>query len=746
MFGLDLGAVVFSRGFRTVRAPFAVCVVTTVLALFPLIHIQTFYFWDDSAAVFVPGWYHIGTELLAGRFPALSPDMWPGGNIAAEAQLSLWNPIMLANHVLVALMPDVAVAATVVKIEFMVLMALGVYLLCREYGARQWPSATVAVLLPFAGFTLYFDASAWAISMISFAWIPHLWWAARKCADGRLNPVVPVFFGIMAMTCGSPYGALGAAAVVASVLFERAVQRSWSSCVRLLLIGVAIAMSAVVVYVPLVLAGEVSFRGDRSITNTGFMVAALGDLLNLSSPTYTPNEASINGLRLMVPYAFLGWFVLPLLPWLRWSAVRANLRARSALFAFCVGYALFATGPGQVWLFRWPMRVVDYVYLPVCVFVALALSAGLRADRVRRRAFGTAVLIGIQAALAFSATPEQAGRHAAAAVILAGLSAAAVFVALHRERLLPVVLTLGTAVVLFAQLTWYPINASFTAYRLPHNVQQLRDRFAGYEGNTFTVSHVSPGDPHTHPDGLWRDMLAGSMYEVAGVTSLNSYTGMGYAPLNNGLCMHPSGATCPEAFHRLFAVDPETGVPVADLLRVQNVVVRNGFVPNGEADEPPAGWQVLSHDEHATVFRRAAPLPWPQGRVSWTSPGLEVLDDRRQPRRPDEEIRYRGEGTVTLAALAWPGVTASVDGKDVPVRRGPMGIITVDLPKSSDGATLRLGFSPPGFSYGIPLLAGAVLLGLLHGLAYRMKRRRRPDEPASTTRPSPAPRDLVTTR
>ncbi|WP_143116445.1 hypothetical protein [Lentzea xinjiangensis] len=98
---------------------------TFVLALFPLTNVQTFYFWDDSAAVFVPGWHHIGTELLAGRFPVLSPDMWPGGNIAAEAQLSLWNPIMLANYVVVALMPDLAVAATMVKLEFMVLMGTG---------------------------------------------------------------------------------------------------------------------------------------------------------------------------------------------------------------------------------------------------------------------------------------------------------------------------------------------------------------------------------------------------------------------------------------------------------------------------------------------------------------------------------------------------------------------------------------------------------------------------------------------
>lgn len=76
--------------------------------------------------------------------------------------------------------------------------------------------------------------------------------------------------------------------------------------------------------------------------------------------------------------------------------------------------------------------------------------------------------------------------------------------------------------------------------------------------------------------------------------------------------MFPNGATCPDAFRRLFAVEPGTGVPVADLPRVENVLVRNDFVPGG-IGEPPAGRRVLSRGEHATAFRRDASLPRPDG-------------------------------------------------------------------------------------------------------------------------------------
>lgn len=704
--------------------PAGVCVTAAVLGLLPLVHLRVFYFWDDSAAVFVPSWHHIGSELLAGRFPALSPGLWQGGNIAAEAQLSLWNPVMLANDVLVALMPDLAVSAALVKIEFLVLLALGVYLLCREYGARRGASAAVAVLLPFAGFTLYFDASAWAVSMISFAWVPHLWWSARRCADGRSNPLLPAFFGIMAMTCGSPYGALGVGAVLAAVLAERLLVRAWRSCPRLLLVGLAIAMTGVVVYFPLVLAGEVSFRTTDTAVNDGFMVTGLGDLVNLSSPTFLPHVRASQLDHLTVPYAFLGWFVLPLVPWLRWSALRGTLRERAALPVFCAAYVLITTGPSRLWLFRWPMRLIDYAYLPVCVTVALLLSAGLHRSAVRRRALGSAGLIGVQAVLAFSATPAQAVRHLAAAVLVGGLCAAAVAAARYRERLLPGVLVLGTVIVLFVQLTWYPVNAAFTPWRMPHDVAALRDRFSRYQGNTFTVADVRPGDPQAYPGGIWKDALAGSMYAVAGVHSLNSYTGIGFVEYSDALCLGPSGSSCADSYRRLWQVAPVAGVPLADLLRLETVVVRNGYLPGGTGvTVPPPGWRVASHDDQATVLRRIAEVPWPSGRVSWQAPGLTVAGDR-QDGGPGEEIRYRGGGTLVVAGLAWPGTTAEVDGRAVPVRRGVAGLITVELPATDREAVLRLGFREPGFSYGVPLLVGGVLLALLHGLAVRLGRRR----------------------
>ena len=70
-----------------------------------------FYLTDDSAAQFLPSWYHLGELLRSGQFPLLDPTLWAGGNIAAEALFGIWNPVLLATMVLVSPMPNLVVAS-----------------------------------------------------------------------------------------------------------------------------------------------------------------------------------------------------------------------------------------------------------------------------------------------------------------------------------------------------------------------------------------------------------------------------------------------------------------------------------------------------------------------------------------------------------------------------------------------------------------------------------------------------------
>ena len=423
----------------------AVAVVVALAAQLPVLRTRIFYFWDDSASYFLPTWHLIGERLRDGTFSLLDSDMWVGGNWVAEGQLGIFNPLVLANSLLVSFLPDLAVAALVVKTEHLVILAAGVYLLAREYGARPAAAAAVAVALPFSGYTLYWDAQNWPASLLGFIFLPHLWWTCRRFARGRLHPVFPLIVGYLAITSGSPYGALGVILVLATVAVERLALRDWRSVLRLAIVGGSIGLVGAIVFLPLLGIQPIGYRTRTGVENTGFLRPELGQLLNLSSPSYVAPVRSWGPPS--TPITYLAWFVLPLLPWFAWSSLR-RARPLTGLFFFGGVYLLLALGPSNAWLFRWPARLIEYVFLPVCVIVALLLSPGLRTDHIRARAFGSAALIALGTYLAWANAPLHPRRHIAAGVAVAVLVALVLLAARRRPPLVVPVLMAGTVAVL----------------------------------------------------------------------------------------------------------------------------------------------------------------------------------------------------------------------------------------------------------------------------------------------------------
>ena len=133
---------------------------------------------------------------------------------------------------------------------------------------------------------------------------------------------------------------------------------------------------------------------------------------------------------------------------------------------------------------------------------------------------------------------------------------------------------------------------------------------------------------------------------------------------------------------------------MADLLRLETVVVQNDLP--GVADVAvPDGWRVAERSAAVTVLRREATLPHPQGRLSDAPVGTVVADDVSAARGEVVRITDGPGGTLTFARLAWPGYTARVDGAELPVRQGPAGLLTVDVPAGAH--ELTLAWSPPAF-------------------------------------------------
>ena len=718
-----------------------VSAVVAVLAQIPLLTNRFFYLWDDSAAEFLPVWHRIGTDLLAGHWNPLVPGMWNGGNFAAEALFGIWNPVELLDSVLTALTGDLLIAAIVIKTQFLVLLTLGIYAVCREYRAGRAAAAVVAVALPFSGFTLYFDAASWIAGLMGFAWTAHFWWSARRYMRGRLNPAVPIVFGLLIVTTGNPYGLLGMVVVACALAVESLAAHDRHAILRLAGVSAVAASAAALVFLPLVLSAAVTTRSPGSgIMNTGFLVPGVGDLLNLSAPAYLPHSVSWHMAFWSVPATYLAWFIAPLAPWLDWRRVMRQPRTLIGVGLLAVVYLAMAVGPSQIWLFRWPLRVIEYAYLGLCIVLARALTAPPRTDLARRRTVATAVIILVGGYLSWSAQPGRAVTVIAATALVGALSWLMVR-KVRAGRPLSRLLIGGTVAVLGFQAVAFPANQNVTDWHPQHDVASMKQHFGTlYQGNTLMV-----GDPLTEADRLgrrrvWHDLPGGSLLQVAGVTSLNNYTGVSYRAYMRHLCMSYYGGTCQSLYTNLWRKDTDSPARLADLLRLQTVVVQTQqhvldalkppVVPGKKPAKPltvPAGWSVRALDDHTALLHRLKPLPWPDGRVSYTAASAHVTADDVASDGVGETVRYTGSGEVRIAALLWPGWRATVDGRQVQLKGTDVGIIKVLLPPSRrGGSTLKLSFRPPGYKIGEAMaLLGLCLAALIIALWYRYRYRYR---------------------
>ncbi|WP_190823347.1 GtrA family protein [Saccharopolyspora pogona] len=698
------------------RSAVGVGVAVALLSQVPVLVNPSFYFWDDSAAQFLPMWHRLGERLLAGDWPlGLDLDSWMGGNLAAESLFGIWNPVHLLDCLLVVWLGDLAIGAAVVKTQFLVTLGVGTFLLCRCYGADRGISSVLAVALPVSGFVLYFQAATWAGGLMGFAWLPWAWWALRRVLDGRLPAFVAWVLCYLCVSAGDPYGVLALGAVFAGLLAETG--RNWPRIRRLVLVGVAVAASLPLIFFPVLETSAVGWRSGRELFNIGQLVPGIGDLLNASTPSFVPQILSFGTFRMSVPATYFAWFAVPLLAWLDWRSAGALWRRCrcAALIAGC--YFLLCLGPSNVWLFRWPLRHVVVLHLAMAVLLAVSLSHGLRTDHFKVRLACSAGTVLLGGYLSFAAWPSLAPKHLMSLGMISALLAAVLI--LHRKQLMAAVLHLGTACALALQMLWFPANRDVAVYNFPASIAELRSRYAEFHGGTVLQiadrNLIPPDDVASR--SAWKHLLFGNMHAAAGVASLVSYTGIGHDALHTRLCLSYYGATCPQAYDRLWQPDG-----LVDRLKVTHVVVQRRL---REVPEAPAGWKVTRRDADVVVLNRETALPWPGGRLS-AGHGVQVLDDRQHGQR-HETVRFgrtEDRAELVFARLAWPGYQATVDGRRVPVAGTDAGLLTVRLPPGLTGGTLALSWSPPGFALHLLLACTGALLALALSVAGLQRGRR----------------------
>ncbi|MGA8249070.1 MAG: hypothetical protein WB797_19340, partial [Nocardioides sp.] len=683
--------------------PIVVVVATALFGTIPVVVTKWFYQRGDTAVQFAPTWYHLGRLTRDGVYPAwLDPHSWAGGNYAAEALFGIYDPLNIPIWLFMSAGSDLMTSMFVVKLCFLVLLALGTYLLTREYDAAPWAAAAVAVALPFSGFTLFWDAGSWASGLIAFSYTPWVWLVLRRVRRGASNPFWGFVLGALAVTQGNPYGVLALVVVGLALVLEGLLDGDRTGVLELTGAGACAALVLPLVYLPLLGTSSLTVRSlGALVANTGKMQPAPGDLLQLSMPTSVPHIIAIVG-PMAVPATFLAWFVLPLLPWLRWS----ELRARTLVAPLGVGavYLALVLAPSKLWQFRWPLRVSEYLYLAIVVLFARALTAGLATTHTSRRLIASAVAIGVPAYLAWAKTPAALHHLVWGALLVAVLTALALLAwrtGPARTLALGCVLIVGTGLGVALQLKTFGENKSSRVWHAPSNVAALQSHFAGRKGLVMQFSDFTELQRTSvrRLEKQWQYYLPGSLYDVAGVDAVNHYTGMGMVRFERSLCMKYDGFTRPCGYPSLWRSPEGDLPPLADLMKVDTVVVDPGMAGRVKV---PAGWREVSSPPEVLVYQRTRPEPWPDSHLSFVPSGATVTAAASDDVRHEHvDLSATGSGgTAVFGMLGWPGWTATLAGHPVPVGRDSAGLLTVQLPANASGR-LELSFEPPGLKVGV---------------------------------------------
>lgn len=702
------------------------------VATVPRLVNNRFYYSGDMLESFVPSWHRIGSELRSGQWLAMNPDAWTGGNYAGEAAYGLYNPVNLANYVLTSYFENLSTAAFVVMVEFLALFGVATYLLSREYGAHRGPALLAGLTLPFGGFTLFYEAGGWPSGMMAVAWVTLFWWSALKLSKGRTNPFVTFLIGALTISMGNPYAALGAVIVLAGLGLELLLGRAFRRLAVLIVTGACAGTAALVTYLPLFLSVDVTTRaGNSGISNDTFLQPQLGALAGSSSPTYLPVIMTFDGPIEILPSIYLAWFVLPLLPFLRWgrvreifasNAFRRRYGTRLVSLAVVTGvFFLLTFGPSNVGMFRWPIRLIEYLYLGAFVALTLVMSLGLAKDHVRRRLLISAATVAFGFYMAFSSSPALAGRHALAVLVVL-LAGTVSFMAWRRWNMAGLVtgLTIGTVAVMILQVVSLGHDVDDDSRQNPSSTTRLSERAEEYPGTVLQLAELEYTEASDVTDG--RILFGNEIFASTVDSSINSYTGIGFTEFQNALCMDYRGGVCPELYDSLWQpVTEDIPIPLVDYLRVDTLVVQHALVPAAASAPAPQGWQVSDRDDVRTVLTRSTPSTLP-GTVSFVTPGVAVSDGEIGPRSETVDVSGDG-GEITFARLAWPGYSATIDGAATQADSGWHGLLRVNVPPGDH--ELTISFTPPRQRLSIAAFGLAALVAFLTGVATAVDRRRK---------------------
>ncbi len=697
-------------------AALAVVVLAAVVAVDPATCFR-----DDMMAQYLGASREVWLAAKHGHLALMTPRSWFGGALAAEYQHGVFSIFAVTTDVLAwSIGGSLRGTAFVLVAVPVAWLAAGTFRLARVEGTSISAAVFAAMLATFNGWTLRW-AVPWYPALASFAWVPWLAWALRRC--GRPLLVTPITYATA--VAGWPY-TVGIAGLVGSWLVVDKVRRTrdvrWAAtAVFAAALGLGLAAPALLMLRQYA-AASVRLRSLPGTVHA--WTVPLGALPGLLTPIWHANWHGVDHLVFRVAPELLSVVGLAVIAsaWLARSSRAALLGATRAWMGVALLALVLASLPSRA-PFRWSFRWLPLWHLALALVAAKALDA-LAPDKASRREPlakvrrlilhpGAICLLLVVASSLPLLGSGAAQWTAVARVVFAAVLGCGFWYLASASRLRRLRASAPSAIAVSATLfTLYVSPASdSTTWKL---TQALAAHGPLDPARTYLALVWSPSVA-TPPVGFNAQLRFGNLALLSGLSFVNGYSPLGPRVVwrtfpfdtHGWLC---SCAAAPRAAHAF--VDDGT---ILDRLGVDGLVVTPDLGKKAIGKLVSHGWSPAGKVKGGLVLHKGA-TPAPR---AW------LLDESARDKHLSQPGLHLEESdtaaTVTLSAplarpalvvfkrVAYPGYRARVDGVEAPVQQYLGTLVAVSVPAGTRGP-VTVAYRPRSLERGLALAALALAL------------------------------------
>lgn len=666
----------------------------TIISLFN----PKFFLQDDSGISGYPMLKYLGNSFVQGDFSAFIPEIWSAGNLWVEAQYGILNPVTYLSLTASGLINSILLLSIFWKFFYCLMLTTGAFRLFRVYGiANDW-AILLALLVPISGYILYFDITSWGIELLGFAWLLHLWASIEEYLEsGKLSLSVP-FFGWLLITSGYPYAVFPMLLLVPWFFVREAKEKRLRDMKQTIFLLIGFIFLFIAVYLPNVLSGSVNSRNKSLLINDGAWSISPGrNLFGIASPTLFP-DLQTNGPPnfTSAPVFYVSIVFAVVLPFLEIKiATLKSKRITEALFLSLIG--MFAISiSSYFWQFRWPFRFLPFFTVASLLVLGLLVKESKWIVSPKRLRAGLLVNSLIVISSTFM-NPVTVPIHFQAGILMFGaFTVIATFIDRGYLTSIVPVLFVSSLLVLSLQLHHFPSNDSLRDYNPDNQISKtLKDKLDSEEGNIFEILNYDTFPATALKSGkIWDEVALGSWPALYGAPIINQYSASGFKPFDDALCLQPNGSTCPEAFSKISREIPGYKESIGEMLGINTVIVQVSNLSEVIDLDSGGSWKLKECQTYTCTLVRKVPIGI--GPVAFKPESLTI--SRIEESQTSIRFIVEGQGsTILLSRLNWPGYHATLDGRSIPIKSGPAGLVQLQIPDGyKSGAELIVEWRVPG--------------------------------------------------